>query len=106
MFLLRDYSVVKLLDEKTLEIAGVKPDGSQGQIKYNYDGIFNHKTSQEEIFDKSVKGIVEGVMEGFNGTVFAYGQTSSGKTHTMMGPNILDMENRGVIPRMVSFVFD
>lgn len=53
-----------------------------------------------------MKGIVQGVMEGFNGTVFAYGQTSSGKTHTMTGPDIMDLENRGVIPRMVSYVFD
>ncbi len=45
-------------------------------------------------------------MEGFNGTVFAYGQTSSGKTHTMTGPDIFDLQNRGVIPRMVSYVFD
>jgi hypothetical protein len=42
----RDYSVVKFLDDKTLEIAGINPvDGSSGQIKYNFDGIFNHKTS-------------------------------------------------------------
>jgi hypothetical protein len=45
-------------------------------------------------------------MEGFNGTVFAYGQTSSGKTHTMTGTNIMDKEGRGVIPRMVSYVFE
>ena len=44
-------------------------------------------------------------MEGFNGTVFAYGQTSSGKTHTMLGPSIDDEEQRGMIPRMVSLVF-
>lgn len=36
-----------------------------------------------------------GVLEGFNGTVFAYGQTSSGKTHTMMGPDIDDPAQRG-----------
>ena len=45
-------------------------------------------------------------MQGFNGTVFAYGQTSSGKTHTMLGQNIGDPEQRGMIPRMVSHVFD
>jgi kinesin family member 5 len=44
-------------------------------------------------------------MEGFNGTVFAYGQTSSGKTHTMLG-SIVDPDQRGMIPRMVSHVFD
>ena len=45
-------------------------------------------------------------MEGFNGTVFAYGQTSSGKTHTMLGPNITDEAERGMIPRMVSHIFE
>lgn len=49
---------------------------------------------------------MEGVLDGFNGTVFAYGQTSSGKTHTMMGPDIMDKDQRGIIPRMVSFVFE
>jgi kinesin family protein 5 len=97
---------MKLLDDKTLEIDGTKADGSQGQIKYNFDGIFDHKSSQADIFERSAKGIVEGVMQGFNGTVLAYGQTSSGKTHTMTGPDIMDTESRGVIPRMVSFVFD
>jgi kinesin family member 5 len=58
-----------------------------------------------DIFEKAMKTIVEGVMEGFNGTVFAYGQTSSGKTHTMTG--IIDSaEQRGVIPRMVKFIFE
>lgn len=40
-------------------------------------------------------------MEGFNGTVLAYGQTSSGKTHTMTGPDIYNKVDRGIIPRMV-----
>ena len=69
---------------------GIRPDGSRGSIKYNFDGVFGHETTQRAIFDQSVKSIVEGVMQGFNGTVFAYGQTSSGKTHTMTGPDIYD----------------
>jgi len=44
-------------------------------------------------------------MEGFNGTVFAYGQTSSGKTHTMTGV-IDDPNQRGLIPRMVKHIFE
>lgn len=45
------------------------------------------------------------MLEGFNGTIFAYGQTSSGKTHTMQGPDIEDLEMQGIIPRMVRTVF-
>jgi len=49
---------------------------------------------------------VIGVLEGFNGTIFAYGQTSSGKTHTMQGPDIENLELQGIIPRMVRTVFN
>ena len=36
----------------------------------------------------------------------AYGQTSSGKTHTMLGPSIDDEEHKGIIPRMVGGIFE
>ncbi len=45
-------------------------------------------------------------MEGFNGTIFAYGMTSSGKTHTMEGPDLQDPEQMGIIPRMFQFIFE
>ena len=50
--------------------------------------------------------LIEGVLEGYNATVFAYGATGAGKTHTMLGSSISDPEQRGMIPRMVSHVFD
>ena len=45
------------------------------------------------------------VLSGYNGTIFAYGQTSSGKTHTMQGV-IHDEELQGIIPRIVKDIFD
>ncbi|CAM9743620.1 unnamed protein product, partial [Ectocarpus fasciculatus] len=45
------------------------------------------------------------LFDGYNGTIFAYGQTSSGKTHTMEGPSIHDAELAGVIPRTVREIF-
>ena len=45
-------------------------------------------------------------MDGYNGTIFAYGQTSSGKTFTMTGPDVSDVENQGIIPRMVRTIFN
>jgi kinesin family protein 5 len=41
----------------------------------------------------------------YNATIFAYGQTSSGKTFTMEGPDIYDPETRGIIPRALSALF-
>jgi len=45
------------------------------------------------------------VLEGFNGTIFAYGQTSSGKTHTMSG-DLSKPELQGIIPRVIKYVFN
>ena len=58
------------------------------------------------MYSTSVLPIIESVLEGFNGTVLAYGQTSSGKTHTMVGPDIESEVDAGIIPRMVRTVFE
>lgn len=71
-------------------------------LQFKFDYVFPPESPQEKVYDISAKPIVEAVLQGFNGTVFAYGQTSSGKTFTMMGT---DDENMGIIPRMVSTVF-
>ena len=81
-------------------------DGSAfGTNKFNFDRVFNMKRQQKEVYDYAAKPIIDSVMDGFNGTIFAYGQTSSGKTHTMQG-NIDDVEMRGIVPRMVRTVFN
>ena len=64
------------------------------------------RSSQVDVYDTAAKPIIDSVLEGFNGTIFAYGQTSSGKTHTMQGPSIDDIETQGIIPRMVRTVFN
>jgi len=89
-----------------VSIYGTNSTGDRGANKFNYDQVFDSNAPQAFIYEKAVKPIVEGVMEGFNGTVFAYGQTSSGKTHTMLGPNITNEAERGMIPRMVSHIFE
>lgn len=56
--------------------------------------------------------MVENVLEGYNGTMFAYGQTGCGKTHTMMGPSHpkgpehVSEEDRGLIPKAIRHIFD
>ncbi len=61
-------------------------------------------TTQQEIYDYSSKELVESVLEGFNATIFAYGQTSSGKTYTMEG-DLDNPEKEGIVPRMIRHVF-
>ena len=48
---------------------------------------------------------VDGVFNGYNGTIFAYGQTGSGKSFTMEGANLYDEKLKGLIPRMFEYLF-
>ena len=48
---------------------------------------------------------VDGVFNGYNGTIFAYGQTGSGKSFTMEGGNLYDEKLKGLIPRMFEYLF-
>ena len=73
--------------------------------------VFAPDTTQERLYSTAVASIVEEVLEGFNCTIFAYGQTGTGKTHTMTG----DIElapaggelgaGAGVIPRAIHQIF-
>jgi kinesin family protein 5 len=49
--------------------------------------------------------MAEAIFDGINGTMFAYGQTSSGKTHTCLGPSLDDKELKGIIPRIIDDIF-
>ena len=72
---------------------------------FSFDAVFSSKTSQRQIFDTCAAPVVKSVLEGYNGTIFAYGQTGAGKTHTMEGdPN--DVELRGIIPNSFQQIFD
>ncbi|KAG5072300.1 hypothetical protein JHK86_007511 [Glycine max] len=65
------------------------------------DRVFGPTTTTRQVYDVAAQHVVSGAMEGINGTVFAYGVTSSGKTHTMHG----DQRSPGIIPLSVKDVF-
>ncbi|XP_035284524.1 kinesin-1 heavy chain-like [Anguilla anguilla] len=76
-----------------------------GGKPYMFDRVFQSNTSQEQVYNACARQIVKDVLEGYNGTIFAYGQTSSGKTHTMEG-NLHDTDGMGIIPRIVQDIFN
>ncbi len=63
-----------------------------------FDYVFGIDTRQENIYEACAYSIVENALEGFNGTMFAYGQTGAGKTFTMVG-DYKDPHLKGIIPR-------
>lgn len=60
-------------------------DPKSDDISFMYDHVFDMDSTQEEVFDKVGDPVLNNILDGFNGTIMAYGQTSSGKTHTMQG---------------------
>jgi hypothetical protein len=77
-----------------------------GNLIFKYDKVFKSDAQQNEIYENVGKRIVGDVMEGYNGTIFAYGQSGSGKTYTMYGPDIFDDIFKGIIPRIVEDIFN
>ncbi|XP_037033711.1 kinesin-like protein KIN-7I isoform X2 [Bradysia coprophila] len=55
---------------------------------YHFDHVFGKESNNRDVFEIIANPIVKQCLEGYNGTIFAYGQTSSGKTHTMIGNDV------------------
>ncbi|XP_038015506.1 kinesin-like protein KIF17 isoform X2 [Motacilla alba alba] len=73
--------------------------------QFSFDGAFGGEHSTEHIYNEIAYPLVEGVMEGYNGTIFAYGQTGSGKSFTMQG--VADSSSqKGIIPRAFEHIFE
>eukprot|EP00054_Salpingoeca_dolichothecata_P024883 m.171183 g.171183 ORF g.171183 m.171183 type:complete len:769 (-) comp25172_c0_seq2:254-2560(-) len=76
-----------------------------GQPKsFTFDDIFDWNSEQIDIYNTTARPIVDAVLQGFNGTIFAYGQTGTGKTYTMEGIRN-DPNKRGIIPNSFEHIF-
>ncbi len=82
-----------------------KNDNNNGP-SFKFDKVFKSDTPQIEIYNNVGKEIIKDIMDGYNGTIFAYGQSGSGKTFTMYGNDIEDEDNKGLIPRIVNDIFE
>lgn len=65
---------------------------------FAFDNVFAENSHQQTVYTKTAYNLVENVLTGYNGTIFAYGQTGCGKTHSMVG-KVEDEELQGIIPR-------
>ena len=72
---------------------------------FTFDGAFDETTQQRVFYDDACFPLVESVLEGFNATIFAYGQTGCGKSFSMQGPPS-PPEMKGVIPNAFSHLFE
>ncbi|KAL4622505.1 kinesin-like protein KIF17 isoform X1 [Arapaima gigas] len=83
-----------------------KPGAPEEPAKqFTFDGAYFSQHSTEQLYNEVAYPLVEGVTEGYNGTIFAYGQTGSGKSFTMQGIAEPPAQ-RGIIPRAFEHIFE
>ncbi|XP_051645575.1 centromere-associated protein E isoform X12 [Manacus candei] len=68
---------------------------------FSYDRVFHSSDNTQQLYDGVAVPIIQSAVRGYNGTIFAYGQTASGKTYTMMG----NEDSGGIIPKAIQHVF-
>eukprot|EP00073_Rattus_norvegicus_P021648 XP_006233412.2 PREDICTED: centromere-associated protein E isoform X1 [Rattus norvegicus] len=74
---------------------------SDGGKSFQFDRVFHSNETTKNVYEEIAVPIISSAIQGYNGTIFAYGQTASGKTHTMMGSE----DCLGVIPRAIHDIF-
>jgi hypothetical protein len=98
--------VAVAVPENRVTITNPDPNAiSQDPKSFTFDAVYDDMSTQRAVYDETAYPLVESVLSGYNGTIFAYGQTGCGKTHTMQGradpPDL-----RGIIPNSFDHIFD
>lgn len=80
-----DISEWECINDATIIFRSSLPDRHTAPIAYTFDGVFGSECSTKQLYEEAVKEVAISVVSGINSSIFAYGQTSSGKTYTMTG---------------------
>ncbi|KAF8796903.1 kinesin-like protein KIF3A [Argiope bruennichi] len=82
------------------------PNGSEYDPPktFTFDTVFGTDSTQLDVYNLAARPIIDNVLEGYNGTIFAYGQTGTGKTFTMEGNRDIP-EQKGIIPNSFAHIF-
>ena len=124
---LENNKLFEIKDNNFIEFIGSKNNSKL----FKFDYIFNEDSQQNQIFEICTKDICDSLFEGYNGTIFTYGQINSGKTYTMLGPDYTksflcnsnfilsnqensyisymkkkEEEGKGLIPRAIEYLLD
>ena len=105
----KGHKIVVKVDEPARMITVENPHPEKSHLSpvrdFTFDSTFGPDCKQESVFEDTALPIIESVLEGYNGTIFAYGQTGTGKTFTMEGDNE-QPHLRGIVPRAINYIFE
>ncbi|KAI3636439.1 hypothetical protein MIR68_005791 [Amoeboaphelidium protococcarum] len=95
--------------QEIMEVSGdctsVKIIGNEFSGNFTFDHVFDGSSEQRQVFELCGLPLIDQCFDGFNSTLFCYGQTSSGKSYTMMGSDIDDESRKGLTPRLAEAIF-
>lgn len=97
-----DANAESIITIDSLNSCTLKEPGTDRITQFAFDYCFGEDSTQEEVYEKVGKSIVDEALQGYNVCLFAYGQTGSGKSFTMIGGKD---ENLGIIPRISKDLF-
>ncbi|KAI8126301.1 Bipolar kinesin KRP-130 [Lucilia cuprina] len=108
---LRSAEIIEVISPK--EIVTRHTLESKLTKKFTFDRAFGSDSKQVDVYTAVVSPLIDEVLSGYNCTVFAYGQTGTGKTHTMVGNQCAELKSSweddsdiGIIPRALCHLFD
>ena len=96
--------MIMINTENKDEIQSMYSKAPGSKLRFKFSHVFDMQATQDEVFDTVAKQMIDAFLDGYNGTIFAYGQTSSGKTHTIEGSG-RKFVDRGLIPRTLSYIY-
>lgn len=89
-----------------VEIRNPREESRESIKTFTFDAVYDWNSKQQDLYDETIRPLVSSVLDGFNGTIFAYGQTGTGKTYTMEGcKKDADPNARGIIPKSFEQIF-
>ncbi|KAH8854541.1 Kinesin-II 95 kDa subunit [Schistosoma japonicum] len=89
----------------TVEVHNPNGKRNDGPRRFRFDAVYDENSMQKDLYNETFRGLIDNVLVGFNGTVFAYGQTGTGKTFTIQGFQD-NPELRGIMPNSFVHIFD
>ena len=105
--------VVRLQDGDAVErvlAGGSAAPGRAIEKEFTFDGVFDPESTQKEVYEEVGKPVLKDVLQGYNGSILAYGQTGAGKTHSLLNSGMgidgkPDPKQAGLLPRLVAALF-
>jgi centromeric protein E len=101
---LESKSVAVMVEEAGLKVVQLNDVGKDRMSEHSYDAVFGPAVSTARVYQSIASPLVQNTLDGYNSTIFAYGQTSSGKTHTMVGshadPGVLKLSMKEIFGKI------